>query len=530
MSKLLTKPLVTSVIAGIFLGLSFSPFNLVFLSILGFALLIQLVDQGTSFRQVMYYTFPGLLMWNIISSYWLIFATVSGGLAAILANAIIMTIPLGFSHYIRKYVGNTFISALLSASAWVVYEFLHYRWDLAWPWLTAGNSFVNTPMLIQYISITGVLGLSFWIVTSGSLLFDWVRLFRSNAITSNASVLRQPTSIAFLMVFFIPQLISITMYFGTDIKPDSHVEVVVVQPNYDSYADDHGYDDIHQALVDIIALTDSVITPNTKFVFWPENALIPAVHGFTMRYPANILQESVNRWHTTLITGATWYRYYQEDEPAYFPRQSADGTRFNIFNAALSYSPDRQYRAYEKANLVPIVERLPFYAALRLIPGVDWERNMGYGKGTEIVNFSSDDFEAPALICYDSVFPNWVRSSVLEGADFIGIITNDGWWGNTSGHIQHYDFARLRAIENRRSVVRSANNGISGMIHANGDIHSKTEYWTRTSLRLNVPVYSQITFYTRFGDWIGYLGMFFLTLFMGSVIARRFNTGHPHQA
>lgn len=526
MSKILANPLLTSLIAGIFLGLSFSPFNLVFLSVLGFAMLIQLADRGTSFRQVMYFTFPGVLVWNIIGTYWLTFATLTGGLAAILANAIIMTIPLAFVHYVRKYVSNLFISAILAASAWVVYEFLHYRWDLAWPWLTAGNSFANAPILIQYITFTGVLGLSFWIVTSGSLLYDWVRSTRSNPESSFTSILKQNSSLVFLTVFFIPPLISIVQYAVTDTKPDSYVEVVVVQPNYDSYADDHGYEDIHQALVDIIALTDSVITPNTSFVFWPENALIPAIHGFTMRYPVNILQESVNRWNTTLVTGATWYRYYQEDEPALYPRHTADGSRFNIFNAAVSYSPDRQYQAYEKANLVPIVERLPFYGLLRFVPGIDWERMMGYGKGTEIVNFRSGDFKAPALICYDSVFPDWVRNFVLDGADFIGVITNDGWWGNTSGHTQHYDFARLRAIENRRSVIRSANNGISGMIHANGDIHSKTEYWTQTSLRLQVPVYNSLTFYTRFGDWVGYLSMVFLIFFMGTVMMKGFGRRH----
>src|SRR5690606_26476510 len=93
-----------------------------------------------------------------------------------------------------------------------------------------------------------------------------------------------------------------------------------------------------------------------------------------------------------------------------------------------------------------------------------------------------------------------------------------GWWGSTSGHIQHYDFARLRAIETNRSVIRSANNGISGMIHANGEIHSKTAYWERTALRIQVPVYSNMTIYVRFGDWIGYFSTILIILLMTYLI------------
>src|SRR5690606_5843837 len=142
---------------------------------------------------------------------------------------------------------------------------------------------------------------------------------------------------------------------------------------------------------------------------------------------------------------------------------------------------DGSIASYEKTNLVPIVERFPFYGFFSKfpVPGFEWPQIMGYGRGNEIINFEFEGIKSPAMICYDSVFPDWVRKSVLAGADFIAIITNDGWWGSTSGHIQHYDFARIRAIETNRSVVRSANNGISGMVHANGEIHSKTQYWER---------------------------------------------------
>jgi apolipoprotein N-acyltransferase len=109
------------------------------------------------------------------------------------------------------------------------------------------------------------------------------------------------------------------------------------------------------------------------------------------------------------------------------------------------------------------------------------------------------------LVCYDSVFPDWVRRNVKDGAAVIGIITNDGWWGDTGGHEQHFSYARLRAVETRRSVARSANNGISGVILPDGTVQVRTVYWTQTVLRTSVPVYDTMTLYTRFGDWIVWL-------------------------
>ena len=512
MKSILNSSIGTSIFAGILLGISFPPFNLFLLSILAFFLLIRLSDQGHSFRHVMYITFPAVLIWNIIATYWLTFATIGGGIAAILANAVIMTIPLGLIYVIRKQKFNKYLTALLTASSWITYEFLHYRWDLAWPWLTLGNSFANAILLIQYVSITGVMGVSFWIVITSSLWYDWDR-----SETTFPRGLRM--NVISLFIILIPIVFSVLKYFSERQVPDSHIEVVVTQPNFDSYLPNAGYNDIHLALEEIIELSDSLVTPNTKMVIWPENALIPDVHGKTYQYPSNRSREVAANWNATLITGATWYRYYDENENAEYPRFRSDGSRYNIFNAALSYAPDGTVQTYEKANLVPIVERFPFYGFFSKIPvpGVDWLRMMGYGRGEEIINFKSEEVMTPAMICYDSVFPDWVRKSVLDGADFVAVITNDGWWGSTSGHIQHYDFARLRAIETNRSVIRSANNGISGMIHANGDIHSKTDYWVRTALRIQVPIYSNMTFYVRYGDWIGYFSsilMIFLTAFL----------------
>jgi apolipoprotein N-acyltransferase len=103
-----------------------------------------------------------------------------------------------------------------------------------------------------------------------------------------------------------------------------------------------------------------------------------------------------------------------------------------------------------------------------------------------------------AAICYESVFGDFVASKVRDGANWLAICTNDGWWGHTQGHLQHLHYARLRAIETNRFVVRSANTGISAIIDPNGRIHQQTSYWKEDAFRGNIQMHEDQTFYVRY--------------------------------
>jgi apolipoprotein N-acyltransferase len=506
-NRIYTSNWQSSVLAGILLGLSFPPFNLFLLSIPAFMLLFRITDRSTSARQVMYFTYPAFLIWNIITTYWLTFATITGGVAAILANSALMTLPLAGIYHIRRSSPGLILSALSSASMWVIYEFLHYRWDLSWPWLTLGNAFSNAPILVQYASVTGVMGVSFWVVMVASIL-------QNNATTPMKTLTQKISYWPYSLIIFALPIWSVVIHVTYNLKPESVVEVVVAQPNYDSYLHNAGYNDINVALEELIQLTDSVRTSQTKFVFWPENALMHNIIHYSTQHPVNRLLGIASEWNVNLISGATWYKYYDGDDHPRVYKEYSNGQKFEVYNASVGFSPSGEILVYEKANLVPIVERIPFLDFFGRFknPWVDWRRVPSYGKGSSLINYEIDGIKSPALICYDSVFPDWNRRFVKEGADFITVITNDGWWGNSSGHIQHFDFARMRAIETRRTVIRSANNGISGMIYASGKVHSKTDYWTKDALRLAVPLHGEITFYVRFGDWIGYLSLIILLI------------------
>ena len=108
------------------------------------------------------------------------------------------------------------------------------------------------------------------------------------------------------------------------------------------------------------------------------------------------------------------------------------------------------------------------------------------------------------LICYESVY----GEVGLDNINLLAIITNDGWWKNTAGYKQHFQYARLRAIEQRKSIVRSANTGISAVINARGDILQKSKWDEATCIVSKVELSNITTFYSQFGDYIGRLSMF----------------------
>ncbi len=498
---------LVSLATGLLLGLSFSPFPFPFglLIIPAFLGLLRLTDLTASAREMAYVSYAAFLTWNIITTYWLMFATVAGGIAAILANSAIMTLPMMVIWHLRHRHLPLWLTSLLVPGVWLTYEFLHFRWDLSWPWLSMGNTFATAPWLVQYISITGMLGITFWIVMCAWLLY------------------RSAPAPALLVVFLVPPAGSLLAYFIHQPEPVDHIEIAIMQPNYDSYLHLSGYPDAITPLEELLGLTDDAITPQTRAVFWPENSIKALI---VQEYPGQadrLIHQYVRQWDIPLIAGSSFMRRYDPGTEPPVIRGHYGGKPFNIYNSALGFHPDGSMDFYKKAKLVPLVERFPFvhtFSRMDRFGWIDWSELAMFGRGRDTNMFDVDGYSVPALICYDSVYPDWVRRFVREGAAFLVVITNDGWWGNTSGHIQHYEFARLRAVETGRTVLRSANNGLSGVIHANGDVALKTTYWTFDRFTYSVPVYDRITFYVRFGDWIGWMS---LLLSVAALVLIRFS-------
>ncbi|TVR16245.1 MAG: apolipoprotein N-acyltransferase [Balneolaceae bacterium] len=502
--------------APVLLALSFPPFNASILQIPAFVLLLRLAVICNTKRQTMFYAYPAFVLWNLFSTYWLMMATVAGGLAAIIANAAIMLIPLLIMRQLFLSRKNLIFAAFIAATAWVSYEYLHHRWDLAWPWLTLGNGWANLTGAIQYITYTGVLGISFWVVFTASLIFAYLNIPSKKHLYSAIAIF-----FAFPL-FSVLSMINLSSYSGNP------VNVAVVQPNSDSYQRYGGLPSLNALLDHLLTLSDEARTENTDVIIWPENALDTSL---TINSPYfERIRDSLAVWDTKLITGSGLFEFYEEDDRPAVTRQTTDGRFYNVFNAAVFLQPDDPSEIYRKGRLVPIVERFPFvefFQRIDIFNWINWGDIMGYGLGTTTDQFVVADSKTPALICYDSVFPNWVNRFVQEGAGFLTIITNDGWWGDSHGHIQHFAFARLRAIEHRMWIARSANNGISGIISPDGKVQVETEYWTEAAFPFTIYHSEKRTFYSRHGDWIGALSL--ISLLLGLIFLKFAPKSKPPQ-
>lgn len=496
------EPWGLSAAAGILLGFSFPPFNLPVLQIPAFILLFRLSDISFTWREVTTKVYFSFLIWNLITTYWLMMATFAGGMAAIFANSLLMLIPLLIIRQLLRTNFHPLPVALLIGAIWTSYEFLHHQWDLAWPWLALGNGWANMPDVIQYISFTGHLGISFWIITSSAMIYFAINSLKKNHFYH---------AIILFLIFPAFSILSKIIYQETAV---TSIEVAVIQPDTDSYERYGGLENANQLLTSLLELSDSVRTNQTALIVWPENAIdsvIPQESFVNQR-----IRDSLSVWNTELITGSGFVEYYEESSEPPLIRKDDRERSYNIYNAALHFSNSRLPDVYKKRKLVPIIERVPYTETLRKLdlPGlINWSEIAGYGRGAGADNFFIGNHKTPALVCYDSVFPSLAGEFVRNGADFITIITNDGWWGNTTGHIQHFAYARIRAIEFRRWIARSANNGISGIISPDGKVQLQTDYGTRTAFTFRIYPSEIKTFFAIYGNWFNWL------MILGSVIS-----------
>jgi apolipoprotein N-acyltransferase len=146
--------------------------------------------------------------------------------------------------------------------------------------------------------------------------------------------------------------------------------------------------------------------------------------------------------------------------------------------------------------------------------------SLGTQKERSVFKNNINKAKVAPVICYESIYGEFVTDYIKKGANIIFVITNDGWWGDTPGYRQHLSFSKLRAIENRRSIARSANTGISCFINQRGDILQKTQYWEKDVIKGKINLNNKITYYTIHGDFIGRISGFLSLLIITMLIVK----------
>lgn len=470
---------------------------------------IQTSELPKKGRKIFGLAFLSFVLWNTASIYW-VFNSLHAAMPLPAALAISL-IPFGLGALLMAFAfwGYYAVSQVLNKTwsyaalicFWISYEYLHQTWDLAFPWMNLGNGFAQTHQLVQWYEYTGVYGGALWILLANIFLFEALRQ-KSRKL-----------GLIGLAWIIVPAVFSLIRYetYTEKINP---ANVVVVQPNVDPYQK-YGSLSPEQQVARLIDLSKQQAQANTEYFIWPETAIV----GFTdeeqiranalYRQVLNFLQPYAN---ANVLSGIESYKNFGKDSVTSAQYDPGSGNFLVPYNAAINIENAANVQFYHKSKLVPGVEQLPFprfFSFFKSAFSAFGGSTGGYGKQAKpSVFYAQSGMGVSPIICYESIWGSYVAESVLNGAGFIAIITNDAWWGNTSGKDQHLAYAKLRAIENRRWVARSANTGISGFINQRGDVVKKSDWWVPTALKADINLNEDQTFYTQYGDVLAILGCF----------------------
>ncbi|HQT23297.1 MAG: apolipoprotein N-acyltransferase [Sphingobacteriales bacterium 17-39-43] len=474
--------------------------------------------------------------WNTASIYW-VFNSLDSAMPTWVA-ALISLIPFGLGAVLMTFAFWLYYRLRLITSKvwsyaglicfWIGYEYLHQSWDLAFPWMNLGNGFAATHQLVQWYEYTGVYGGTLWVLLSNILFFEIWQALKAGTLKMNKTRLILPT----IILVTLPVLISLFIYF-THTEKSNPANIVVVQPNIDPYKK-FGSMPPSEQINRLIHLSDSVGQSNTEYFIWPETAISQGTEEKTFREDESFktIQNFLNEYkNANLISGIESFSIYDSAATVTARYNKNSGIYFDVFNAAVSIENSGTLQFYHKSKLVPGVEQTPFSNALSFLKpafAAFGGATGSYGKQDEpSVFYSQSGIGSAPVICYESIWGEYVADYIKKDAQFIAIITNDGWWGNTSGKDQHLHYAKLRAIETRRWVARSANTGISAFINQRGDIVQRSKWWVQGALKQDINLNEELSFYVRFGDYIARggsigSGVFALILIIALLKKRKF--------
>ncbi len=469
--------------------------------------------SGLKFFGLMYLA---LFAWNISTTWWIWNADMLGAWLAIIVNSLLMCIPMMGFRSMKKHFGSLigYTSFILF---WMSFEYLHLQdWGLSWPWLTLGNVFAGRINWIQWYEYTGTSGGSLWILLVNVLLFQLIE------VRSKKYEVRMRTIVLISALLVIPIIISLIINNSqtseirnpkSDIINQTSSNIVIVQPNIDPYKK-LTTEIFDVQLQQLIRLSEQQIDSNTTLLVWPETALY-APNGFEeislqQNFFLNPLFAFLKKHpKLNLFTGIESYRVFNERISN--DARPIDGTSnfYEVYNGSVLFDSSGPKQFYHKSMLVPGVETLPGFLKF-LAPVFEKFGGTagGYAKQEERtpINTTNGYVIAPA-ICYESIYGEYMSKYVRSGANIIAVITNDGWWGNTPGYKHHMLYGKLRAIETRKWVLRSANTGISCFIDPAGNVFQPQPWWQAASTKMHISVSNQQTFFVRYGDILSKLAL-----------------------
>lgn len=453
--------------------------------------------KGLSFGKAFRTGFLAGLAHYLTLLYWLVYTMQTyGGLPGYLAVPVLFLL----SAYMALYVGlfSAFISHLKTSEyktyllaipvLWVFLEYLRGFLFTGFPWSFLGYSQFKQLNIIQVSDIFGVYAISFLLVLSSGVIFLTIDNAFSRKLDNQTY--RHTNSIKGVIILIF--LLTATLSYGKwrissieeRISSGPFLQIAVVQGNIDQAIK---WDPSFQVETTekYIRLSLSAQKHKPDLVVWPETAT--PFYFLSDTVLSQKVIKTVFEMGTDFLIGSPSFKIGENT--------------IEYYNSAyLIDAGSKVINRYDKVHLVPFGEYVPFKKWLPFL-GKMVEQVGDFKPGTAGNTLSWNERTLGIQICFEIIYPGLSRAMVQNGADFLINITNDAWFEKTSAPYQHFSMTIFRAIENRRSLVRAANTGISGFVDPVGNIMGQTELFHDTVLSRDIPIYNELSIYTRFGDF-----------------------------
>ncbi len=412
-----------------------------------------------------------------------------GGLAmpvAVLAM-LLLAIYLGLFPAIASVITARLVARagasglLLAAGPWVATEFFRGYLFGGFPWVPLGNSQVDVLPVAQVASVLGVYGVS------GLVAFVSSVIAYSLLVSDRARL--KAVAVAAVVVFGTGAWGAWRIRDGSLTREGTPIRVGVVQGNI---AQEDKWDpaQARRIFTTHLAMTREAVRRGAQYVLWPESSTPFMFEEDTGGAAA--IQDLARELQVTILLGSD---------------QIERGPPARLYNAGFQVSAEgRAVAVYRKIHLVPFGEYIPFKEWLYFVSPLV-QSLAEFAPGTAIVMLPVGPHMVSTAICYEVVYPALIRQAVEGGSELLTTITNDGWYGHSSAPYQHFALASMRAIEQGRYLVRSANTGISGIVDPYGRSVAESAIFEQVTLVEEVRFLTGRTIYSVIGDAVAYVAI-----------------------
>ena len=525
-----------------------------FLYLEGFGFLIftafiplLIVFKESSLHRGMFYGIVFGIIQTMIINYWLAtFSLVSLQFVTALYT-FLFTFFMIFAVYIYK---KSKFGWLLFPFAWIVFEWARSSGFSAYPWCLTGSALYSFLPFIQIASVTGIWGISFTVVLINTALTELIyrkitedrsemllpgkkkkAVFllltgdsieetedsrtekgKVKSVSGDIIISRIKQNIPVLTAFLLT--VSVLLFGTAEIRRDNNIaenkkiSLSLIQQNADPRKTSY-----EESFESVKMLTDKARSlKKTDLVVWSETAFVPNIRRWgALDKDYNSLTRITHKFLEYQKEGK-FYLVTGNDDYEIIENKSGEITR-NEYNASVYFS-DRGKRldTYRKIKLVPFTEYFPFKKQLPWMYDMLIKMDVNLWEPGKIRTvFNHPEFRFSTPICFEDLFPDYVRGFVINGADIIINISNDYWSLTETEGMQHFINSLFRAVENRRYVVRSTASGLTGVIDRKGRIIDTVPFYEKhflnTEIPLNAKTRNNLTFYTKHGDWLPFISM-----------------------